>query len=94
MAKDDSSSSLLWFVSGAAIGAVVALLYAPESGHRTRKKLVRQASRGREYLAESGREAVERGRDLYDKGREIADEAADLFERGRKLAERKVEELS
>jgi gas vesicle protein len=32
-------SSLLWFVAGAAIGAGVALLYAPQSGAETRKKI-------------------------------------------------------
>lgn len=35
--------SFLWFLAGAAIGAGVALLYAPQSGAETRKK-IRDAS--------------------------------------------------
>ena len=37
---------LLWFISGVALGAAVALLVAPEAGQRTRRKLA-EASRAR-----------------------------------------------
>ncbi len=83
----DNSSKLVWFLAGTAIGAAIALLYAPESGAETRKKIGKKTEAGREALAESSREIVDRGRDLYDKGRKIADEAADLFDRGRKLVD-------
>jgi gas vesicle protein len=83
----DNSSKIVWFVAGAAIGAAVALLYAPYSGAELRRKIGEKADEGREALSESGRELVGRGRELYDKGRRIADEAADVFERGRKLVQ-------
>jgi gas vesicle protein len=83
----DSSSKLIWFLSGAAIGAAVALLYAPQSGEQTRDQIGRKAGEGREALSGSGKEILDRGRDLYDKGRQIADEAADIFDRGRKLVQ-------
>ena len=38
-----SSNSVVALVAGAAIGAVVGLLYAPESGEKTRKKIKKQA---------------------------------------------------
>jgi gas vesicle protein len=85
MADNDSGNKVLWFVGGAAIGATVALLCAPVSGAEVRKKLKRGAEDGRESLAESGRDMIERGRELYERGREIVDEAAEMFERGRKL---------
>jgi gas vesicle protein len=83
----DNTSKLVWFLAGTAIGAAIALLYAPASGQETRKKIGKKTEGGREALAESGKELLERGRDLYDKGRKIADEAADVFDRGRKLVQ-------
>jgi gas vesicle protein len=88
----DYSSNVIWFISGAALGAAVALLLAPEKGERTRRKLVKQAERGRKSILESGRQVYERGRDLYERGREVAEDAAELFERGRKIAEKKINE--
>lgn len=83
----DNGGRLVWFVAGAAVGAAIALLYAPAAGSDTRRKIGERANEGREALRDTGREIYERGHDLYDKGRRIADEAAELFERGRKLVE-------
>jgi gas vesicle protein len=83
----DNTSKFVWFFAGAAIGAAVALLYAPESGAQTRKLIGQKTGEGREALTESSKEIVERGRDLYEKGRKIADEAAEMFDRGRKLVQ-------
>jgi len=87
MADEDSSGKFIWFVAGAAIGAAVALLYAPASGQETRKKLVDATDQGRQALADQGRDLYERGREMFERGRKLADEAAEMFERGRKLVE-------
>lgn len=84
---EDNSSKAVWFLTGAAIGAAVALLYAPASGGETRRRLSRSASEGADALTDKGKEMVDRGRDLYEQGRKMADDAADLFERGRKMVE-------
>ena len=84
--KNGSTSGFTWFLAGAVCGAVVALLYAPNSGKQTRKMIVKKTDETRDALADSGKEIVEKGKELFDKGRQIAEEAADLFERGRKLA--------
>jgi gas vesicle protein len=89
---DNKGDLVGWFIAGAVLGGVVALLLAPESGVRTRRRLVRQAERGRKTLVESGQEIIERGRELYERGREIAGDAAELFERGRKIAEKQIDE--
>ncbi len=81
----EDTSRALWFLAGGAIGAAVALLYAPQPGAETRKQILEEAGRGRESLTGSGHEAFDRGREFFEKGRQIADEAADIFERGRKL---------
>jgi gas vesicle protein len=85
MAKDDSGNTILWFLTGAAVGAAIALLYAPASGREARKFIRKKAEEGRETLDDAGKEIVDRGRDYYKKGLKIAEEAGDLLERGKKL---------
>lgn len=94
MSNEDSGvgSAIGWFVCGAVLGAGAALLLAPEAGKNTRRKLARQAERGRRSLMDSGTEALSRGRELFERGRELAEEAADMFERGRKVAEKSFDE--
>jgi gas vesicle protein len=86
MATEDSGMGLAWFLVGAAVGAAVAVLYAPQSGKDTRRLIVKKTEEGKEALAGSGKEMLDKSRELFQKGRELADEAADIFERGRKLA--------
>ncbi len=87
-----NSNLAIWFVSGAALGAVVALLMTPETGAGARRKLAGQAERGRKGLIESGQELFVRGRELFQRGREIVDEAAEVLERSRKIAEKAIED--
>jgi gas vesicle protein len=84
---EDTGDRILWFIVGAALGASVALLYAPLPGDKTRRIITRKAREGREVLEDSGRDLLDKGRDLYKQGRRVADEAADLFERGRKIVD-------
>jgi len=83
----ESGDKVVWFLAGAAIGAAIALLYAPASGEETRAKLLDKANEGRDLLGERGRDLMDRGRALYSKGKTMADEAADMLERGRKIVE-------
>ena len=73
----DKSDRLLWFFAGAALGATVALLYAPQSGKDTRRYIGKKARQGREVVSDASREALDKGRELYQKGRKMADEAAE-----------------
>jgi gas vesicle protein len=92
MARNNTADLIGWLVVGAVLGAAVALLLAPETGEKTRRKLVKQAERGRKSILESGQEIFERGRELYERGREIAEDAAEMFERGRRIAEKTIDE--
>ncbi len=87
MAKDSDNSPAVWFLAGAAIGATVALLFAPASGRETRRRIARKASEGREYVEDIAGDLADKGREYYDKGRKLADEAAEMFERGRKMVQ-------
>lgn len=88
----DNGSVVVWFIGGALVGAAVALLMAPETGDRARRKLGKHVERGRKTLLESGQELFERGRELYERGREIAEDAAEMFERSRRIAEKEIDE--
>ncbi len=83
----DNGSNLGWFVAGAVVGAVAALLYAPQSGQDTRKYIGKSALEGRDALGESGKELMERGKELYERGKRISEDAGDLFDRGKKLVQ-------
>jgi gas vesicle protein len=65
------------FFTGAALGASVALLYAPQTGDRTRRHLKRRAREAQDYLEDVGEDIREKSRDL----REAADEAVRTLER-------------
>ena len=86
MARDNSTNAV-WFLTGAALGAAIALLYAPQSGVETRRLLTRKAREGRDALSEVGDDLMDRGKELFDQGRRVADEAASLVERGRRIFE-------
>jgi gas vesicle protein len=81
----NNGDTLVWFLVGAAMGASVALLYAPQSGDRTRRMIGRKLADGREVLEDQGSELLEKSRELFEKGRKVADDAAELFEKGRSM---------
>lgn len=87
MADDDSPSRVLWFIAGAALGASVALLFAPASGDQMRGTIARKTEEGRDALAGSAKDLLARGQEMFERGRKLVDEAAEMFERGRKVVE-------
>lgn len=74
MKSDTVLPSVLSFLAGVAVGTAVGVLIAPESGRRTRRRIVRTAEDVQDYLEDLGEELVERGRELIERGRQAADE--------------------
>jgi gas vesicle protein len=83
--EDAGSSALAWFITGAVIGATVAVLYTPRSGRDTRRLLTERTQQSRDAIDRTGKDLVDAGKDMFERGRKLVDDAADLFERGRKL---------
>ena len=83
--ENEGTSALAWFITGAVIGATIAVLYAPRSGKDTRRLLTERTQQSRDALAETGKDLVDAGKDMFERGRKLIDDASDLFERGRKL---------
>jgi gas vesicle protein len=82
MEDTQGSSRLAWFLTGAAIGVTVALLYAPKTGRETREYL---SEKSKETFGEGPQNLIESARDVFERGRQLVEDAADLFERGRRL---------
>jgi gas vesicle protein len=78
-------NNVAWFLTGAFIGAAVAILYAPKSGKETRQFLADKVQQSKDAVTESSNNIVEASKDMFERGRQLVDDAADLFERGRKL---------
>jgi len=81
----DGINTLAWFLTGAVIGATVAILFAPKSGKDTRRYLSEKTHAGREAVMETSQDIVDASRDMFERGRKLVEDAADLFERGRRL---------
>ncbi len=73
---------------GAAAGAVAAVLMAPASGIRTRRRLTRKGEEAARYLMETGKELKQTCEDLYKRSGELAEDAShDLSAKYRALRE-------
>jgi gas vesicle protein len=83
----DSSNGLMLFLLGAAIGAGLALLFAPEQGSRTRERLKGMASDAADQTRRSVNSAVERTKGMVEQGREYIqgkkEQLTDAYESGR-----------
>lgn len=88
----------LAFLTGALVGATVALLLAPQSGRESREQLrgyARRAEEGTRELAEKAGEvvdrAVEKSREFLEEKKSVLTEA---FEAGREAMRRERERLT
>ena len=77
------TGTLAWFLAGAAVGATIAVLFAPRSGKETRESIARKMEESRA----TGRDWLTHSCEFFDSTRQLVDDAVDLFERGRRLAE-------
>ncbi|MGH9492885.1 MAG: YtxH domain-containing protein [Terriglobales bacterium] len=70
MAEKENSNSVVWFLAGIGVGALLGVLYAPRSGRETRQALREKAEEGRDYVITRGRQAKEQAQQWAEKGRE------------------------
>ncbi len=92
----ETGSGLKWFILGAALGAGLGLLFAPQSGVRTRRDL---AVRGRRLRSQAGDKLEDVTSDVRDRGRRFkekvvafADEVLDEVSEAEEEVEEEVEE--
>lgn len=67
---------LLWFLVVFALGFIAAVLFAPQSGKKTRKKLLRQAKKLRLELEAKAEKSIDAINDWKVSVEELAEDAA------------------
>lgn len=82
MSKSNTASNLVFFLIGAAVGAGVALLYAPQDGATTRKQIGDKAAEVKDKAAEITSTAASTAR---SKVSAAGDKLQDLIDRGNGL---------
>jgi gas vesicle protein len=92
MNKDKNLEMIAWLAGGVVLGAVVALLLAPDTGSRTRQKLAEQAGEGSKSLLGSSQDIIAKGRELFEQGQAIVEDTAKFLDNVRQIAEKKVED--
>jgi gas vesicle protein len=81
----------LYFLAGAGVGAVLALLFAPKSGRETREFIARTATDGREYISQK----VTEGRQFVgDTSRKVTDDFSSFVDRSKEALNRQKEQIT
>ena len=89
--NNSAGDKILFFMAGAGIGAVLALLLAPKSGRETRELISRTATDSRDFITNKvteGRQMVE------EKGRQIGDDFTSFLDKSKEAVQRQKEQLT
>ena len=88
----------LGFILGGVLGASLALLFAPESGRRTRERLRDLAADVRDKTVDMSEELRDKAEDAIERGREVLGEKKSVIsaavQAGREAMQRERERLS
>jgi gas vesicle protein len=82
---------VLYFLAGAGIGAIFALLFAPKSGRETRDMIARTANDSRDFMSHK----VNEGRHFVEeKGRKVADDFTSFLDKSKEAVSRQKEQMT
>ena len=68
--EDTGGSKFIYFLVGLGFGALLGVLFAPQSGEETRKLIADKTEEGRDYLLRKSRQVREQAADYIDRGKE------------------------
>ena len=77
--EGNNADKLVYFLIGAGIGAVTALLFAPKAGSELRSDIAGATKKSIDYARDTGREVGERATDYYQTG---VEKASELYQTG------------
>jgi len=88
--RNGATVGAMMLVAGGIIGAGVALLFAPQSGKRTRKDISRYAKKTRDKASDMVDDLTDSVSDLVDS---VTEKTGDLIDQGRHLAKDAKKEM-
>jgi len=81
--NDKILAGALMVMAGGLVGASLALLFAPQSGKRTRRDIARMSRKIKDQAVDAVEEFSETVHDMVDS---VSDKAADLLDKGKDMA--------
>jgi gas vesicle protein len=103
MSRDNNAgSNLVFFLLGAAVGAAVALLYAPQEGEATRRLIGEKAGEVRDKATEVTGTVSQTAKDKWgvvttavtDKGQELLSKGQELLSRSKDAANQATDDVA
>ncbi len=91
MKDSNAGSNLVFFLLGAAVGAAVALLYAPQEGEATRRLIGEKATDVKDKASELGQTVATATREKWDAA---ATKTSELLNRGKDAAHDAIDSAS
>ena len=92
--ESDSGSGIKWFLLGAALGAGLGILFAPQSGEHTRRDLARRGRKlkmqAEDAIDDVSEQVRSRGRKLKESAEEFADDVLEEVRDGKRTIERRA----
>lgn len=79
MSDNDAGTRVAFFLAGAGIGALVALLFAPKAGKETRDFIAKKAEEGRDYVTQRSRDLREQAEEYVDKGKDLVTKQKEML---------------
>ena len=78
--EDNGGTKFVYFLTGLGIGALIGILFAPQSGEKTRELIAEKAEEGRDYMLR--------------KSHQLREQAAEYAERGKQAVTQQREHLT
>ena len=99
---DSSGDKLVYFLIGAGIGAITALLFAPKSGEELRSDIADATKKSLDYARDTSRDLGDRANDYYqqrvdqvtDFSSRVKEAVSEIADRGRDLVNRQKSQIT
>ena len=77
MEESNSGAKFVYFLTGVGIGALIGILFAPQSGRETRELIAGRAEEGKEFLSQKGRQLREQATEYVERGKSALSQQRD-----------------